>query len=281
MTVREAMGRGVRALRDAGVPDAGVDAMLLLSHVTGLRRTEVSLRGAENLTEEQEQRFLSLLLSRASRRPLQYVLGEQCFFGLDFLVDERVLIPRPETETLCEIALGFLKELPSPTALDLGTGSGAIAIVLQHECPEARVTAVDISPDALAVVTENARRNRADIRFLQGDLFAPVAGERFDCIVSNPPYVERDARQTLPAEVLWEPELALDGGEDGLAFYRAIAREAPAHLFPDGLLCVEIGETQARAVCGLLEGRGMDRVAVHRDLSGKDRVVCARAVSFP
>lgn len=227
---------------------------------------------------------MSLLLSRASRKPLQYLLGQQCFYGLDFDVDERVLIPRPETETLCEIALAFLRAhpAPAPRALDLCTGSGAIAITLKHLRPAAQVTATDISPDALAVAAHNAAQNQAEVTFLQGDLFAPLKGQCFECIVSNPPYIEKDICPTLQPEVLMEPVLALDGGADGLDFYRAIVNAAVDHLTPGGLLAMEIGEAQGQAVCGLILAQGgYHAPTIHQDLCGKDRVVCAYAGSLP
>lgn len=284
MTTREATRYVTEALTAAGVPDPHADAALLLSHVTGLPRLELSLAPSNILTREQEQRLSSLLFSRASREPLQYLLGEQCFFGLDFLVDSRALIPRPETEILCEIALHFLKArtTPAPQVLDLCTGSGAIAITLKHECPSSDVTATDLSPEALSLAQENAARLGASVQFLQGDLFAPIGNKRYDLIASNPPYIESETCKTLQPEVLREPPMALDGGVDGLTFYRAIARQAANHLLPGGLLCMEIGDTQGQAVCALLQAENTYTLPIiHQDLQGKDRVVCAHAASFP
>lgn len=282
MTIREATRHSIQTLEAAGVPDPHADAALLLSHVVGLPRLELSLTPSMRLTPEQEQRLSSLLLSRASREPLQYLLKEQCFFGLDFTVDARGLIPRPETETLCEIALTFLKTRAKPRVLDLCTGSGAIAVTLKRECPSSEVTATDLSPEALALAQENAARLGASVRFLQGDLFAPVAGERYDAIVSNPPYIESEICETLQPEVLREPRMALDGGKDGLDFYRAIARQAANHLLPGGLLSMEIGDTQGQAVCELLQAeKAYTAPVICKDLQGKDRVVCAHAASFP
>ncbi len=282
MTIHHALAGAVQALASAGVPDAPLDAALLLSHVCGIPRLSLPLCSAQELTLQQEQHFASLLLSRASREPLQYLLGEQGFYGLTLAVDDRALIPRPETETLCELALSFLSRLAAPRALDLCTGSGAIAMALKHECPAAQVTATDVSPDALALARENAERLGLPIRFLQGDLWSPVPKERFDLIVSNPPYIESEACKTLQAEVLREPLLALDGGADGLRFYRAIAAGAASRLQPGGLLCVEIGDTQASQVCELFAAQeGFAAPTVHADLSGKDRVVCVHRASFP
>ena len=273
------MQRAADTLQNAGIPDPKTDAALLLAHVTGLERLELSLRGAEELSTEQEQRLSSLLFSRASRRPLQYILGKQGFYGLSFQVDERVLVPRPETETLCEIAIAYLRGLSgTPRVLDLCTGSGAIAVTLAHECPTIHVTAADVSRDALDVAESNAHKNNVHIRFLQGDFLAPVTGERFHCITCNPPYIESEVCLTLQEEVLQEPLLALDGGADGLDFYRRLAKEGAAHLEPGGLLCMEIGATQGDAVCALLEeSRAYRDITVHPDLAGLPRVVCARS----
>ncbi|MEA5014975.1 MAG: peptide chain release factor N(5)-glutamine methyltransferase [Candidatus Limiplasma sp.] len=282
MTIRQALAQAVGALQAAGIPDPRTDAALLLADVTGIPPMELLLHGQQALTSPQERRISPLLLSRASRKPLQYLLGTQHFYGLSLAVDERALIPRPETEILCELALGLLRAVESPKVLDVCTGSGAIALAVKAQCPAASVTATDISEDALALARENARRHEASIRFLPGDLFAPVEGETFDCILSNPPYIESAACLSLQPEVRFEPLLALDGGADGLDFYRRIAREAAAHLNPQGVLCLEIGDTQGEAVRALLEAQGRYRqISIHRDLNGSQRVVTAHAASFP
>lgn len=282
MTIRQALTQATDALEHAHVPDPSRDAALLLADVTGMPSLELFLHGQQALTSQQEQRFASLLLSRTSRKPLQYLLGIQYFYGLPFAVDERVLIPRPETEILCELTLKLLRNTSSLKILDLCTGSGAIAVVMKREIPIASVTATDISGDALVVAASNAMRNNASIRFLKGDLFDPIAGERFDCILSNPPYIETCVCHTLQAEVQFEPILALDGGADGLDYYRRIARNAASHLNPGGLLCMEIGDTQAEAVYNLLSIEGQfESIEIHKDLGRFDRVVIAHAASFP
>ena len=196
-------------------------------------------------------------------------------------MDSRVLIPRQETETLCELGLAHLHGIRAPRVLDLCTGSGALAVAIKTECPRAEVTAADLSADALDVAMENARRNGADVRFLQGDLFAPVAGERFDLVVSNPPYIPSADCDTLQPEVRREPRMALDGGNDGLCFYRRIVAEAPAHLTTGGMLAVEVGDGQAAAVAALFASAGLTGTAVHNDLYGMARVVCALAADQP
>ena len=280
-TIREAIALGRQAL--AAVPDPEVDALALLGEATGLAPLNLRLRAMESLTPEQEERYRSLLLLRAQREPLQYVLGTQCFFGFDFAVDSRVLIPRQETEMLCELALLAMKGHAAPRVLDLCTGSGAIAVTLKRMRPDADVTAADVSADALVVAAANAARNGAEVRFMQGDLLAPVQGERFDLIVCNPPYVGSAACETLQPEVMREPRLALDGGADGLDFYRRLAAGAPACLAPNGHLMVEVGDTQAAQVAALFMEKGLLKdAAIHRDLYGMERFVTARiAEAFP
>ena len=273
MTIKEALSLGESTLSQ--VPDPQVDARRLLAHVTGRDGLRLLLSGTDELTPQQEQRYTSLLLCRAQWTPLQYLTGSQCFYGLDIQTDGRALIPRPETELLCELGLRFLRGRSSPIALDLCTGSGAIAVTLKHECPAAQVHAADLSRNALDLARANAQKNNTDIVFHQGDLFQAVLGLRFDLILSNPPYIpSRDCR-TLQPEVLREPLMALDGGVDGLDFYRRIAGEAAAFLLPGGMLAMEVGDGEARAVKSLLEAAGFHNVAVHNDLAALPRMVSA------
>ena len=278
MTIREAIAHAAQALEASGVPDPRIDAEILLSHITGRDRMSLLLMGATELIQEQEQRFSSLLLSRTKRQPLQYLLGEQYFYGLPFRVDARVLIPRQETEELCEWGLAFLKSKasPAPAVLDLCTGSGAISVTLKHECPKALVTASDLSQDALNLARENALANGVDVRFVQGDLWEPLQGMRFDLILSNPPYIPTADCDTLQAEVLCEPRMALDGGADGLDFYRRIAQAAPAHLAPGGMIAVELGIGEADHVARLFEQAGLTGIEIRKDLYGVARMVGAR-----
>lgn len=280
MTINEAVLYAQTCLKD--IPDPQQDASLILSFLTGLSPMEVRLCANHMLTSEQEQRLSSLLLSRVQRQPLQYLLHEQWFYGLRFYVDERVLIPRQETESLCELGVAHLRSLPSPTALDLCTGSGAIAVTLKHECRAASVTATDISEDALAVARRNANDNQQEVAFLQGDLFEPVAARRFDLILTNPPYIETAACADLQPEVRREPLRALDGGADGLDFYRRIAAEAHKHLTPRGLLAAEVGDHQAEKVAALFEDNSRYQApAIHKDLYGMKRIVSVHAAADP
>lgn len=276
MTIKQAILQAAQAFEEAGVPDPRIDAEWILCHLTGLDRMSMLMQGTTVLTSEQEQRFSSLLLSRTQRKPLQYLLGTQVFYGLDFQVDSRVLIPRQETETLCEWGIAHLRKMNQPRALDLCTGSGAIAVTLKHECPHADVTAADLSTDALEVAASNARLNSVDVRFVQGDLWQPLDGETFDLILSNPPYIPTSDCETLQQEVMQEPRMALDGGLNGLDFYRRIASGALSHLAPNGLIAVEVGIGEANDVAQLFTAAGLCDVQIINDLYGIARIVSAR-----
>lgn len=270
MNVRCALQWAEEALRE--IPEPRLDAEYMLSEILGIPRLDLLVNKDRALTEAQRQAFARMVDRRKSREPLQYILGSQSFMGFSFKTDPRALIPRNDTEALCEEALRLLS--PGEKALDLCTGTGALAVAVKKLCPKALVAASDISPDALALARENAARLGAEIRFLEGDLFAPVGNERFHLILSNPPYIPEGLRGKLQAEVEKEPALALYGGQDGLDFYRRIAREAPDHLFSGGRLALEIGDGQEAAVPALLE-EAFDQIRVLRDLSGLPRVVSA------
>lgn len=272
-TIGAALHAAQARLTAAGVPDAALDAEYLLAEVLHCPRLSLRLEKSQPLTAEQASAFEALLLRREQREPLQYILGTQPFMGFLLRTDSRALIPRNDTEALCEQAL--LRLQPGQRALDLCTGTGALAIAMKKLCPKADLTATDISLSALALAQENAERLGAEIRFLQGDLFAPVAGEKFHVIVSNPPYIPEGLRGRLQAEVNQEPALALFAGADGLNFYRRIAEQAPAHLQPGGWLLLEIGDTQYPAVSALLSP-AFTGISLVQDMSGLPRVVVAQ-----
>ena len=274
MTVREALKNGANRLEMAGVPDARLDAEYLLAELTHLDRLRLIADGGNPLTDEQLNAYEQWLARRERREPLQYILGNQPFMGFMLKTSPAALIPRADTERLCEAALGVLR--PGMRALDLCTGTGALAIALKKLCPQAEVSALDLSEDALALAQSNAEALKADIRFYAGDLFSPLQGERFDLIVSNPPYIPQKDLPALQAEVQFEPMMALDGGEDGLSFYRRIAQEAPAHLNPGGYLMLEIGSDQGQSVPQLLAEAGFTDIALQQDYAGLDRVVIGR-----
>lgn len=272
MTIREALAQAAARLETAGVPDARLDAELLLARVLREDRLRMRLDGQRTLGDAQRSEYDALIARRQTREPLQYIEGEAAFMGLTFRVAPGVLIPRQDTEILCEEALSRMK--PGTRVLDVGTGSGALAVSLARLGRDAQVTAVDVSDTALAIARDNARRLGAQVRFVKSDCFAALAGERFDLIVSNPPYISREEMETLMPEVQREPELALAGGEDGLDFYRRIAREAPAHLLPGGCLLFEIGWRQRDAVSALVRESVGEPFSL-RDYGGNWRVVGA------
>lgn len=271
-TIRETLHTAAARLKAAGVPDAANDAALLLSHVTGEAQLNLRADAGRQLTAETLAAFERLLCRREAREPLQYITGEAYFMGLCFKTAPGVLIPRFDTETLCQQALERMRG--EERVLDLCTGSGALAVAIARHFPRSRVFAGDISPTACDLARENAARCGASVSVRQGDLFAPFAGERFDLIVSNPPYIPAGELAGLQAEVRREPALALDGGADGLDFYRRIIREAPEYLNPGGWLLLEIGSDQARAVTSFM--RRFAAVSVYSDLNGLDRVVAGR-----
>jgi release factor glutamine methyltransferase len=267
----------------AGVESARLDAELLMAAAAGVSRATLIAGGAEIDTAAAE-RFERMIARREAREPLAYIVGYREFFSLEFVVREGVLIPRPETETVVEAALDFLRERPAATVLDLGTGSGAIAIAIAANAPAARIVALDISKVSLEVAADNARRHRyADrIAFLQGDCFAALEDQAppfnpFDLIVSNPPYVAEPQFAALAPEVRdFEPRVALDGGRDGMDFYRRIAAGVPRWLAPGGEVILEVGAGQADAVEAMMRAAGCAVSARRRDLAGIDRVVRAR-----
>jgi len=250
VTIREALRNASQRLESAGVPNASYDAMQMLAHVLGEDALMMRLNGHRELAQDKQEAYEAILVRREMREPMQYILGSTGFMGLEFHVEPGVLIPRPDTEILCEEALRRLK--PGARVLDIGTGSGALAISIAKLGRDVHVTAVDISDTALAIAKGNAERNGAEVRFVKSDCFSALAGETFDLIVSNPPYIDRFDMTGLMPEVLQEPELALFGGEDGLDFYRRISREAGVYLKEGGALLFEIGYKQKDDVSALL-----------------------------
>ena len=266
-------------LSKKGVESPRLDAQILLAHVMGCPKIELIARSNDEPTDDERTRFKELIRQRVEGWPVAYLVGHRDFFLLSFEVSPAVLVPRPDTETLVELALRTVKG--NPTILDLGTGSGCIAVSLAHQCKGATVTAIDVSPDAIDIAKRNAVRHGVGnrITFLTGDLFAPLSGSPFDLIVSNPPYISHAELADLPADVReHEPRVALDGGPDGLAFYRRIANEASAFLKSGGSVMVEIGWTQEPAVRALFEGRPeLTHVASAKDGGGgRWRVVSAK-----
>ena len=269
----QALAEGEQRLLLHQVPDARLDAEYLLAGVLNMPRLSLLLEKQRPLSEEENAAYDAFLARREAREPLQYILQEQSFMGFSFRADRRALIPRNDTESVCEEALSHIRG--SMQVLDLCTGTGALGIAIKKMRPGCSVTLSDLSEEALSLAKENAQRLQADVRIVQGDLFTPVLDERFHVIVSNPPYIPQGLQGTLQKEVEKEPAMALFAGDDGLSFYRRIAREAPLHLHEKGMLVLECGDDQAAAVAALLEEHFAD-IRIFRDMDGHERGVSAR-----
>lgn len=267
-----------------GIPNPRLDAEVLLGHLLGKSRLQLYLHFEMPVFQEHLTPFRELIKKRIARTPVSYLTNQKEFMSLDFYVDERVLIPRPETEQLVETILTTKTE-NSQRLLELGTGSGAIATSLALQQPEWEIVATDISEPALAVARKNAETHActAQIQFLSGDLFEPIettntnGDMRFDWIVCNPPYVKNTERDTLSPDVRdYEPEIALFAGDDGLAVIRRLIAEAPKHLAPSGRLILEIGETQASSVRALIDAEPTYcKYELLKDYAEKERIVLA------
>lgn len=264
----------------AGIAAARLEAQVLLAHVLGCTRVQLYTGFDKPLGDDELGRYRALIKRRLAGESVSYLVGEAEFWGLPFFVDESVLVPRPDTETVIEVARAARPERAAACrVLDLCTGTGAIAVSLARELPAARVVATEISPAAAAIARRNAERNavadRVEVR--DGDLFAPVRGERFELITANPPYIASSVLPTLSPEVRREPAVALDGGPDGLVFYDRICAEARAHLAPGGALVVEHGFDQAEAVRARFAAAGFAGIALVHDLGKNPRVTWGTA----
>jgi release factor glutamine methyltransferase len=284
MTLRELASASESRLKTSPHPDrARQDAETLLLHVlrgsAGADRAWLISHWDEEATSEIQADVESLTARRQTGEPLQYITGQSEFFGLPFSVGPGVLIPRPETEHLVEEVLRLAKNLPNPRIADIGTGSGIIAVALASSLPKAQITAIDCSPQALTIARENAARNEVSnrITFLEGDLLTPLAGQRFEIIASNPPYIPTADHDSLAIEVRdHEPHSALFAGEDGLDLYRRLIPEALSLLVPNGWLVLEIGFGQESDIHSLLASAGYDQIHFVPDYQNIPRVACAQ-----
>lgn len=292
LIIKELIQIGESALAEAGCMDPRIDAELIMMFMLKLDKQQLFIKSPTLLDEKTCEGYFKLIDIRAGGTPVQYITGEQEFMGITFKVNENVLIPRQDTETLVEEVINDIKELSlqkkTPRGglqiLDLCCGSGAIGVSLCKIVRDAKVTAADISGKALDVARENARNAGVEklMKFVESDLFGSIrkgiGGAAFHIIASNPPYIRREIIPTLQREIFeHEPLLALDGGEDGLDFYRRIIAAAPDYLRPDGLLYLEIGYDQGADVCALAECSGrFEDITIVRDLVGHDRVVKCR-----
>ncbi len=274
-TAKQLLKEGAALLASAGVPDAALDSGYLLAEVLKVPRLNLLFSPSLPVPGEAAEKYRSLIRRRADREPLQYILGTQPFYGRDFLVGEGVLIPRQDTESVCERALSLIPEGRALRVLDLCCGSGALAVTLALERPLAQVTASDISEAALSYARKNILGNSARVTLVQGDLWEAVGDRVFDVVVSNPPYIPDGEMPLLQAEVRREPEAALRGGEDGLSFYRRILAGLPGHLSPGGGLCLECGDGQTGALMDAVRPL-FDSACAFSDLGGRPRGVMGR-----
>ena len=275
MTYRKALEEAFRRLQAAGVPEPEIDAWYLLAQAAELSRARYYQIQEEEMPVALRETYVLLANRRAERIPLQHIAGTADFMGFSFRVGPQVLVPRFDTETLVEAVLDFgKKEGRELSLLDMCTGSGCIAVSLMKLGDFQPVTAVDLSPEALALARENAESNECRIRFLEGDLFQPVTGEKFDVLVSNPPYIPTGEIAGLMPEVRdHDPWIALDGKEDGLYFYRRLAQEGKSYLQAGGRVFYEIGYDQGPAVTAILNKEGYQNIRVIPDMAGNARVV--------
>ena len=283
-TLNGLLKNGQKILEQSGIREAGLDAWLLLEYITGKSRAYYFAHGDEGVTEETACRYQELIRKRAEHIPLQHLTHQAFFMGYEFYVNQDVLIPRQDTETLVEEALKCMNSMKEPEILDMCTGSGCILISLLLEREDAKGAGADISPEALAVAKKNAKDLGVEKRaeFVESDTFsAPYfykkggkEGEKYDILISNPPYIATEEIETLMEEVrLHDPRGALDGREDGLYFYRIITADAGKYLHPGGWLLYEIGCTQGAAVSEMMKTAGFEQIQVVKDLPGLDRVV--------
>lgn len=276
MTYREIYQEGVKVLTEAAIAEAALDARLLLEYVCKTDRNTLLAHGDREVTGEEQEQYLETIARRAAHVPLQHITGEQEFMGLTFAVNNKVLVPRQDTEVLVEEVMRNLHD--GMRILDMCTGSGCILLSLLQYSNDCTGVGVDLSTDALAVARGNYERIRQqkpemEASFLESDLFTRVEG-RYDIIVSNPPYIRSDVIPNLMPEVRdYEPMMALDGTEDGLFFYREITKKAKDYLNRGGMLYYEIGCDQAEEVCAIMETEGFREIEVVKDFAGLDRVV--------
>lgn len=274
MNYTEAFLMGMQKLKEAEIGEAQLDARLLLEEVCGTDHNTLLCHGDREVSEKEEEQYRKTIEQRAQHVPLQHILGYQDFMGLRFHVNEHVLIPRQDTEILVEEAMRYLHD--GMRILDLCTGSGCILLSLLHYSNDCEGVGVDISKEALLVAKENAASLGIETDFVESDLYERVTG-KFDLLVSNPPYIESAVIPTLMEEVRgYDPYIALDGGEDGLDFYRRIIGGAQDYLKRGGQILMEIGSGQAQAVSELLREAGFKEIDVCRDFAGLDRVVSGR-----
>lgn len=276
LTLKEVYRRGKELLESSGVPDADFDSLCLVEHIFGADRTALIIHGDRLADSDVCRRFFSAIKERSTGRPLQYIIGKWNFMGFDFFVGEGVLIPRDDTEVAAQKAIELLAEYDHPKVIDLCSGSGAIAVSVAKFVPSADVTALEYSPDAFAYLEKNIKLNSAaNVTAVLGDVtadFDKFADESFDMIVSNPPYIISKQIDTLQRELAFEPRMALDGGDDGIFFYREITNKWRLKLKKGGMLVYETGEDEHEPVAADMKAAGFVNVGFELDLQGYKRV---------
>ncbi len=280
MTLGDVYRKGEEMLADANIPDADVDAACLMELFFGCDRARLIIHGDEKADDALTKKFFSAIEERKTGKPLQYIAGVWNFMGYDFYVGEGVLIPRDDTEILAEEVCSYLYGKKDVRAIDLCSGSGAIAVTLGKVCPDCTVEALEYSKDALEYLKKNIALNDAvNVTAVCADVTAcydEYPDATFDLIVSNPPYIESDEIETLQQELQFEPRMALDGGNDGLYFYRIITEKWNSKLKCGGMLAFEVGERQSVPVSEILQKHGFDNIYTKKDLHGYNRIVCGK-----
>ncbi len=280
MKITELICSAGRMLSEEGIDTAYLDAEILMRHALGCRREELFLLSNEMLDQDKIDYFMKLIERRKKREPVAYITGKKEFFSREFIVSHEVMIPRPETETLVERVMDIIRLNNIKNMLDIGTGSGIIAITLSLNFPELQICATDISDDALNVARKNAIMHGVEsrIEFVKSDLFDGLdPGKKFDLIVSNPPYIPSCDIPFLEPEIRdYEPRVAIDGGLDGLDVIRRIARDSHYYMQKEGFLVMEIGEGQGASVLEILKGSNYSDCMIFKDLSGKERCIVSR-----
>lgn len=278
MTIFEAYNDCKKQLQTAGIEDYVFESKQIIKHITGYTNAQILTKYTQPLTEFQQNNLTAIIKQRLIRYPLQYIIGRWNFFGREFFVGPGVLIPRSDTETLIDVCLDVVSQKQNPQVLDLCAGTGCIGITIKGECPHAEVTLVEKYDEALSFTNKNAEHNKLDVKIVKGDVLKTEGAEGlYDLIVSNPPYINNNDMKTLQPEVKFEPTTALEGGEDGLMFYRHIAKEYKKHLASGGVMAFEVGINQAEAVTQIMRENGFNDVDVRKDYCEVDRVVFGTA----
>lgn len=271
MTINKNLEYAIKMLKENNIEDAIIKAKILLSNILGKPKEYLIINSEQEMEQCKETLLKEYIEEIIKGKPLQYITKTQEFFGIEFYVDENVLIPQPDTEILVEEVIKIASNTNKKSILDLCTGSGAIAISLSENIDNANITATDISDKALEIAMKNDKKHK--VIFKKSDMFQNLENEKFDIIVSNPPYIKTEIIKSLNKDVQQEPMIALDGGQDGLDFYRIIANEANEHLNPGGYLCLEIGEDQKEEVIELLGKMNYKNIYSKKDFARNDRII--------